>query len=74
MGSKRNFALKLDMSKVYDGVEWDFRAVGVNEDANKLFWPSSELRQGDSLSPYPFLICAEGFSTLLNEARGSTCS
>ncbi|KAA3468713.1 reverse transcriptase [Gossypium australe] len=94
-GRRGNFALKLDMSKAYDRVEWDFLAgmmkslgfhndwmvlimrcitsvsysVSLNGMCSDWFSPSRGLRQGDPLSPYLFLLCAEGFSTLLEDAK-----
>jgi hypothetical protein len=88
-------AIKLDMSKAYDRVEWRFLKdmmlklgfandwvnlvmkcvttvrykVKVNKDMTEMIIPQRGLRQGDPLSPYLFLLCAEGFSALLYEAE-----
>ena len=94
-GKKGTLALKLDISKAYDWVEWQFLqgimekmgfptqwiervmscvttpsfSILVNGKPYGMVHPSRGIRQGDPLSPYLFLLCVEGFTTLLAKAK-----
>ena len=94
-GKNGALALKLDVSKAYDRVEWGFLkgmmiklgfpevwvdrvmkcvstpsfSVQINGKSYRNIRPSRGIWQGDLLSPYLFLICAEGFTSLLAKAK-----
>ena len=44
-------------------------SVHINGKAYGNTLPTRGLRQGDALSPYLFLLCAEGFTSLLAKAK-----
>ena len=95
IGRDGAMALKLDMSKAYDRVEWRFLekimskmgfhqnwislmtecistvsySILVNGEPHGYIQPSRGLRQGDPLSPYLFLLCAEGLHSIIQKAR-----
>jgi ribonuclease HI len=90
-------AVKLDMAKAYDRVEWQYLrsimiqlgfrvqwvdlimkcvetvslSVRVNGQFSDIFKPTRGIRQGDPISPYLFLLCAEGLSCMLKHTGPS---
>ncbi|XP_021621451.1 uncharacterized protein LOC110621477 [Manihot esculenta] len=71
-GKSAGMAIKLDGSKAY---ELTF-SLQVNGHRFGYLTPTRDIRQGDPLSPYLFLLVAEGFSHALNNSaiRGLSAS
>lgn len=93
-GKVGHMAVKLDISKAYDKVEWGFLkkimlrlgllekwvdlametvctasySILINGEPTGFITPSRSIRQGDPLSPYLYLLCAEGLSSILQKA------
>ncbi|XP_074293370.1 uncharacterized protein LOC141620383 [Silene latifolia] len=92
--SEGHMAIKLDMAKAYDRVEWSFLrrvlvtmgvdgdwicrvmdcvstvtfSVLINGTPSEDLRPTRGLRQGDLVSPYLFILCAEALSNLMRRA------
>lgn len=90
-------ALKIDISKAYDRVDWNYLIVIlgrmgfcekwiawiklyvctveynvlVNHDTIGPIIPGRGLRQGDPLSPYLFILCAQGLTSMINKAMAN---
>ena len=90
-GKTGHMAVKLDINKAYDRVEWEFLrrimleiglqnqwvhlametvctasySILINGKPISFITPSHGIKQGDPVSPYLFLLCAEGLSSFI---------
>ena len=90
-GKTGHMAVKLDISKAYDRMEWEFLrriilkiglpeqwvtlameimktatySIHINGEPKGFITPTRDIRQGDHLSPYLFLLCVEGLPSLI---------
>lgn len=95
MVDKEFMAIKTDMSKAYDRVEWNFLevlmekmgfarvwirwimmcvssvsySVLINGNSHGFIKPERGIRQGDPLSPFLFILCAEALVHCLNHSE-----
>ena len=95
-GRKGHMAVKLDISKAYDWVEWTFLqrmmvklgfdpnwvhlametvtmasySILINGEPRGFVTPTWGIRQGDPLSLYLFLLCAEGLKGIKSSQHG----
>ncbi|BFG41163.1 hypothetical protein CerSpe_274360 [Prunus speciosa] len=81
-GRKGFIAWKIDLSKAYDRLSWDFirevlwevgiRAVRykaiLNGELTDTLFPKCGIRQGDPLSPYLFVLCMEKLSHIIQQS------
>ncbi|MCH80014.1 hypothetical protein A2U01_0000776 [Trifolium medium] len=67
-GTKGELALKIDISKAYDKVDWGFMRVLVNFEKVGPIFPGRGLRQGDPLSPYLFILITKGLTTFIKRS------
>ena len=93
-GRTSHMAMKLNINKAYDRVEWEFlrrimlkiglpnqqvhlaketvctasHSILINGEPTGFITPSQGIKQGNPLSPYLFLLCAEGHSFLIRKS------